>query len=80
MSAIWQFLKSKLGRYVAVVLATLTAIGLHREHWRRRGKAEAENDARDDADKRVDEGRRALRRGRGGDPAQRLRDNDGRWD
>lgn len=47
---------------------------------RRTGKREAERDAIEDNSKRVERGRDAVRDGRGaGDPAERLRRNDGRW-
>jgi len=44
------------------------------------GKREAERDAMEDKSKRVERGRDAVRDGRGaGDPAERLRRNDGNW-
>lgn len=47
---------------------------------KRTGKREAERDAMQDKNKRVERGRDAVRDGRGaGDPADRLRRNDGRW-
>ena len=47
---------------------------------KRTGKREAERDAMEDKSKRVERGREAVRDGRGvGDPADRLRCNDGRW-
>lgn len=47
---------------------------------KRTGKREAERDAMEDKSKRVERGRDAVRDGRGvGDPADRLRRNDGRW-
>ena len=47
---------------------------------KRTGKREAERDAMEDKSKRVERGREAVRDGRGvGDPADRLRRNDGRW-
>jgi hypothetical protein len=47
---------------------------------KRAGKREAERDAIEDKNKRVERGRDAVRNGRGaGDPADRLRRNDGRW-
>jgi hypothetical protein len=51
-----------------------------RVEGKREGKREAERDAIEDKSKRVERGRDALRGGRGaGDPADRLRRNDGRW-
>jgi hypothetical protein len=47
---------------------------------RRTGKREAERDAMEDKSERVWRGREAVRDGRGtGDPADRLRRNDGHW-
>ncbi|WP_139306062.1 hypothetical protein [Paracoccus sanguinis] len=44
------------------------------------GKREAERDAMEDKSKRVERGRDAIHDGRrAGDPADRLRRNDGRW-
>ncbi|KUJ85961.1 hypothetical protein AVO45_03035 [Ruegeria marisrubri] len=51
-----------------------------RVEGKRAGKREAERDALEDTIGRVERGRDAVRDGRGaGDPAQRLRRNDGRW-
>ncbi len=51
-----------------------------RAEGERVGKREAERDAIEDNNKRVERGRDAVRDGRGaGDPAERLRRNDGRW-
>jgi hypothetical protein len=47
---------------------------------KRAGKREAERDAIEDKSKRIKRGRNAVRDGRvTGDPADRLRRNDGRW-
>ena len=44
------------------------------------GKREAERDAMEETSKKVERGRAAVRDGRGsGDPADRLRRNDGNW-
>lgn len=51
-----------------------------RVEGKREGKREAERDAMEDKNSRVERGRDAVRDGRGaGDPADRLRRNDGRW-
>jgi len=51
-----------------------------RAEGERTGKQEAERDAMEDKSKRVERGRDAVRDGRGaGDPADRLRRNDGNW-
>ncbi|WP_125459044.1 hypothetical protein [Oceanicella actignis] len=47
---------------------------------KRAGKREAERDAQRNQTKRMERGREAVRDGRGaGDPADRLRRNDGLW-
>ncbi|UXU75556.1 MULTISPECIES: hypothetical protein [unclassified Paracoccus (in: a-proteobacteria)] len=51
-----------------------------RVEGKRAGKREAERDAIEDKNDRVERGRDALRDGRNaGDPAERLRRNDGLW-
>lgn len=51
-----------------------------RAEGERAGKREAERDAMEDNGKRVERGREAVHDGRSaGDPADRLRRNDGRW-
>jgi len=63
----------------AVGGAVLGRVWGHAE-GKRTGKQEAERDAMEDKNKRVERGRDAVRDGRGtGDPADRLRRNDGRW-
>lgn len=69
------------------LVATLVAVGgivlgrvWGRAKGERVGKRESERDAMEDRNKRVERGRDAVRDGRGaGDPAERLRRNDGRW-
>lgn len=59
-----------------------TVLGLvwGRFEGKRVGKREVERDAMEDKNKRIERGRDAVRDGRGaGDPADRLRRNDGRW-
>ena len=71
---IW--LVAALGAVGGVVLARVWG----RVEGKRAGKREAERDAMEDKNKRVKRGRDAVRDGRGaGDPAERLRRNDGRW-
>ncbi len=51
-----------------------------RVEGKREGKREAERDAMEETIEKVERGRDAVRDGRGaGDPAERLRRNDGRW-
>ena len=69
------------------VIAALGAVGgvalgriWGRVEGRRAGKREAERDALEQTIGKVERGRDAVRDGRdAGDPAQRLRRNDGRW-
>ena len=71
---IW--LVAALGAVGGVVFGRLWG----RVEGKRAGKREAERDAMEDKSKRVERGRDAVRDGRGtGDPAERLRRNDGRW-
>ena len=71
---IW--LVAALGAIGGVVLGRVWG----RVDGRRTGKQEAERDALEDTIGRIERGRDALRDGRdAGDPAQRLRRNDGRW-
>ncbi len=51
-----------------------------RVEGKRQGKREAERDAMEETIGKVERGRDAVRDGRNaGDPAERLRRNDGRW-
>jgi uncharacterized membrane-anchored protein YhcB (DUF1043 family) len=71
---IW--LVASLGAIGGVVLGRLWG----RVEGERNGKREAEHDAMEDKSQRVERGRKAVRDGRAaGDPAERLRDNDGAW-
>jgi uncharacterized membrane-anchored protein YhcB (DUF1043 family) len=71
---IW--LVAALGAVGGIVLGRVWG----RAEGERVGKREAERDAMEDRNERVDRGRAAVRNGRGaGDPADRLRRNDGRW-
>jgi uncharacterized membrane-anchored protein YhcB (DUF1043 family) len=71
---IW--LVAALGAVGGVVLGRLWG----RVEGKRAGKREAECDAMEDKNKRVERGRDAVRDGRvTGDPADRLRRNDGNW-
>lgn len=71
---IW--LVAALGAVGGVVLGRVWG----REEGERAGKREAERDAMEETIGRVERGRDAVRDGRGaGDPADRLRRNDGNW-
>ena len=71
---IW--LVAALGAVGGVVLGRVWG----RVEGERAGKREAERDAMEGKNKRVERGRDAVRDGRSaGDPADRLRRNDGRW-
>ena len=76
MAELLIWLVAALGAVGGVVLGRLWG---HAE-GKRAGKREAESDAIEDKNKRVERGQDAVRDGRGaGDPADRLRRNDGRW-
>ena len=76
-----------MAEFLIWLVAALGAVGgvfvgrvWGRVEGERVGKREAERDAMEDKNKRVERGRDAVRNGRGaGDPADRLRRNDGRW-
>jgi uncharacterized membrane-anchored protein YhcB (DUF1043 family) len=71
---IW--LVAALGAVGGVVLGRVWG----RMTGKRDGKREAERDALEYKSQRVERGRKAVRDGRAaGDPAERLRRNDGRW-
>ncbi|MFC6689555.1 hypothetical protein [Jhaorihella thermophila] len=71
---IW--LVAALGAVGGVVLGRI----LGRVEGRRAGKREAERDALEDTVERTERGRNAVLDGRdAGDPAERLRNNDGAW-
>jgi len=71
---IW--LVAAFGAVAGVVLGRVWG----RVEGEREGKREAERDAMEDRNKRVERGRDAVRGGRdAGNPADRLRRNDGRW-
>ena len=70
-----EFITGPLGALAGAVLAFLGVFIAGR-----RGGRNAERDRREkDAAKRLEQGRDRLRDGRGGDPAERLRRNDGEW-
>ena len=76
MADLLVWLVAALGAAGGVVLGRIWG----RVEGERAGKWEAERDAMEDKSKRVERGRDAVRDGRGaGDPADRLRRNDGRW-
>jgi len=78
--AAWRWIAgSRAGQAVAAALAALAYLALAKRQSRLQGRSEAEQEAREDADKRVQKGQDAVRDGRGGDPDERLRKNDGRW-
>lgn len=76
MADLLVWLVVSLGAVGGVVLGRIWG----RAEGERQGKREAERDVMEDKSKRVEKGRHAVRDGRGsGDPADRLRRNDGRW-
>ncbi len=71
---IW--LAAAIGAIGGVVLGRIWGL----VEGKRAGKREAERDAIEDKNKRVERGRDEVRDGRSaGDPADRLRRNDGPW-
>ena len=78
-AVITAFLRTKVGRYLMIGFAiTAGLLGL-RMKWQGEGEAKAERRARDEAERRVEAGREAVRGSRGLDPDEQLRRNDGRW-
>ena len=70
------WLVAALGAVGGVVLGRVWG----RVEGKRAGKREVERDAMEETIGRIERGRDAVRDGRGaGDPAQRLRRNDGDW-
>jgi len=61
------------------VLASIVAAGAALLVGRRQGAKNERNKGLRDAQERMQAGRDALRDGRGGNPADRLRKNDGKW-
>ena len=72
---------TRLKAWLASILAALAGLLAVWGHGRRRGATDERTRGLEDAAKRTEAGRQAVQRGRdsGADPAQRLRDNDGRW-
>lgn len=76
MADILIWLVAALGAVGGMVLGRIWG----RVQGKRTGKREAERDALEDKSQRMERGRKAVRDGRSaGDPADRLRRNDGRW-
>lgn len=70
----------QLGPKVDLALGAIVALKLRDRSKISEGRKEAENDAAQDTIERVEKGREAVRDGRDvGDPADRLRKNDGLW-
>ena len=72
-------MRTRLGQGLALALAALAALGLYGRSKRSQGRSEAEQEAQDETQRRVEKGRKAVRDGRGDDPDERLRRNDGKW-
>ena len=76
MADVLIWLVAALGAVGGVVLGRVWG----RAEGKRTGKREAERDAMEETIEKVEHGRDAVRDGRGtGDPAERLRRNDGAW-
>ena len=69
----------RLKVWLAAAGALVAAVAYAFYHGRSQGRADAAQEAMKDEHERMEAGRDAVRDGRGNDPAQRLRDNDGRW-
>ncbi len=67
-----------LGAAVVAALAWFLDRRRQRSKGRSEGRTEAQTEAMKDANERVQKGRDAVRDGRGDDPAERLRRNDGK--
>lgn len=67
-----------LGPLGALLAAILAGGGAYLA-GKSKGKQETQADAMQDTHERLDKGRNAVRDGRGADPSERLRENDGRW-
>ncbi|TQE92564.1 MAG: hypothetical protein FKY71_19790 [Spiribacter salinus] len=68
-----------LGLLGAAVLAVIGAWFAGQRKGRRDEHRDAISEAMRDEKERLQKGRDAVRDGRGSDPDERLRDNDGRW-
>lgn len=64
---------------LGAALGAIVAVALAYFRGKSAGKKGAEHDAMQDTLDRVQKGRDAVRDGRGRNPADRLRENDGRW-
>lgn len=70
---------SRLYRALAAAGAFLLFVGAAVLKIRSNVEREVERDVMEDTLDRVQKGRDAVRDGRGSDPAERLRKNDGKW-
>lgn len=70
---------SRLYRALAAAGAFLLLVAAAVLKIRSNVKHEVERDVMEDTLDRVQKGRDAVRDGRGSDPAERLRKNDGKW-
>lgn len=76
MADLAMWVVAALGAAAGLILGRLWG----RAEGERMGRLRAERDALEDRSARVERGRDAVRDGRGaGDPAERLRRNDGLW-
>jgi len=70
---------SRIYRALAAAGAFLLLVGAAVLKIRSNVKREVERDAMEDTLDRVQKGRDAVRGGRGSNPAERLRENEGKW-
>lgn len=77
---IWRaIIGSKLARAIGGTLVAVLAVLGYGAAQRRKGAQAAKNEGLRDAVDRIEKGSQAVRDGRGDDPADRLRRNDGKW-
>lgn len=70
---------SRLGQALAGLAALLGVMAYRERKAAQRGAQGVIEKGRKDEAERVERGRQAVRDGRGADPDQRVRDNDGDW-
>jgi hypothetical protein len=70
---------ARLKAWAAAAGAVVLALAYAFLRGRKRGRTDVEQEALQDDAERLEKGRAAVRDGRGDSPADRLRNNDGRW-
>ena len=76
----WRWLSgTKAGKRVGIAFAAILGVLWYGRTKHSQGRDDAQQEAREDAQKRVEKGREAVRDSRDDDPDEQLRKNDGRW-